>query len=269
MIKSDFHSHSNYSGDSTASMELMVQRAIDLKLDHLCITEHHDIDMIPAEEGISFLLDFDSYIKEHSLIKDKYANDINLLLGIEIGIQSYLIDELSSIINKYPFDFVICSSHIVAGMDPYFPDYFQDKTQKEAYSIYFEYILKNLKLYKNYDVYGHLDYIIRYGNYSEKTYCYKDYSDIFDEILKTIINNGKGIELNTSGYRYGLGQPHPSLEIIEQYKKLGGEIITIGSDAHVPEQLCNNFELAESVLKKAGFKYYSVFRNRTPEFIKL
>ncbi len=269
MIKSDFHSHSNFSGDSQTSMELMVQKAISLSLQQLCITEHHDIDMIPAEEGISFLLDFESYIKQYSFIKNKYADNIDLLLGIEIGIQPHLISELSSIINSFPFDFVICSSHIVAGLDPYFPEYFLDKTQKEAYTIYFQDVLKNIKLFNNFDVYGHLDYIIRYGNYTHKTYNYSDYSDIFSEILKTIIQNGKGIELNTSGYRYNLGQPHPSFEIISEYKRLGGEIITVGSDAHVPEQICNNFDLAEAVLKKAGFNYYTIFKSRTPEFVKI
>ena len=96
-----------------------------------------------------------------------------------------------------------------------------------------------------------------------------EFSEKIDEILKLLISKGKGIEVNTSGLRYGVGSPHPSFEIIQRYHSLGGEIITIGSDAHKPEHIGYKFDTAYELLDKAGFKYVTIFKNRKPDFIKL
>lgn len=269
MIKSDFHVHSSFSGDCHVKMEEMIEHAVKLNLSNLCFTEHHDLDLIPVDESITFLLDFQAYHSCFFELKEKYSKSIQLLLGIELGIQPHLYSDLTKITKESSYDFILCSNHVAKGVDPYNPEFFFEKSKRAAYTSYFEDILTNVKNYNDYDVYGHLDYVIRYGPYEDKHYLYKDFQDILDEILKTIIGNGKGIELNTSGYRYKLGNPHPSVEVITRYRELGGEIITLGSDAHRPEQLCYYFTEAESILKTAGFKYYSVFKNRQPEFIVL
>lgn len=266
MIKHDFHVHSSFSGDSDTEMELMIKQAISLNLDSLCITEHYDEDLV-IDGVVPNLLDFEGY-QEHLLeLKDKYSKEIDLLLGIEFGIQPYLYPRLSEVARQIPFDFILCSNHVVNGMDPYTKEYYNGKSKQQAYQEYFEELLMNATNFQDYDVYGHLDYVIRYGPYEEKQYLYKDFTDVLDALLKIIIHNGKGIELNTSGYRYQLGNPHPTIEVIKRYRELGGEIITIGSDAHCTEQLCAYFDQAEAVLKNAGFKYYTVFKNRKPEFI--
>lgn len=266
MIKNDFHVHSSFSGDCNTEMEEMIQQAINLELDSLCLTEHYDEDLVV--DGIAtYLLDFEAYQTRLFELKDKYSKHIQLLLGVEFGIQPYLYSRLSEISKSVPFDFILCSNHVVSGVDPYTKEYYIGKSKHEAYLEYFEEIIKNASNYQDYDVYGHLDYVIRYGPYEIKQYLYSDFQDVLDQLLNTIISNGKGIELNTSGYRYKLENPHPMIEVINRYRELGGEIITIGSDAHRPEQLCFNFDLAEAVLKKAGFKYYTVFKNRKPDFI--
>ena len=90
-----------------------------------------------------------------------------------------------------------------------------------------------------------------------------------DEILKTLVSMGKGIELNTAGLKYGLGWAHPHPEVLKRYRELGGEIITVGADAHAPEHVGFAFEKVPQILKDAGFIYYTVFRKRKPEFIKI
>ena len=119
-------------------------------------------------------------------------------------------------------------------------------------------------------MYGHIDYIARYipkDRISE--YKEKDFYDILDAILHTIITNGKGIELNTAGLRYSTAQTNPSPFILRRYRELGGEIITVGSDAHAPEYLAYSFDRIPVILKEAGFRYYTEFRARKPEFKKL
>ncbi|MCI1931048.1 MAG: histidinol-phosphatase HisJ family protein, partial [Clostridia bacterium] len=147
-------------------------------------------------------------------------------------------------------------------------EFFEGKSKHQAYTDYFEEVLSNVKNYDFFNVYGHIDFINRYGSYEDKTMDYYEFKSLTDEILKTIISKGKGIEINTSGYRYGLGHPHPQFELIKRYKELGGEIITVGSDAHKPEQITFKFDKAYEMLKEAGFKYITLFTDRKPEFVK-
>ena len=134
---------------------------------------------------------------------------------------------------------------------------------------YFESILENISAYDGFDVYGHIDYIVRYGPNKNREYSYGRYKDILDEILKKLISMGKGIELNTGGYHYGLGEPNPCTAVIRRYRELGGEIITIGADAHTPDKIACAFDKAASVLEACGFRYYTIFKDRKPEFISL
>ena len=116
---------------------------------------------------------------------------------------------------------------------------------------------------------GHIDYVVRYGNKKQEEYSYEANKDIIDEILKHLILNGKGIELNTAGFKYGLGFCHPYPEIIKRYKELGGEIITIGSDGHKPEHIAYDFGKVKDILTACNFKYYTEFKERTPIFRKI
>ena len=84
-----------------------------------------------------------------------------------------------------------------------------------------------------------------------------------------MIEKGKGIEINTGGFKYGLGHPNPTEEIIKRYCELGGEIITVGADAHKPEHIAFDFQKIPAILKDAGFKYYTVFKERKPVFLPL
>ena len=109
-----------------------------------------------------------------------------------------------------------------------------------------------------------IDYDIPLSNFS-----YQAYADLIDEILKTLIEEEKGIELNTAGFREGLGQPNPCADIIKRYRELGGEIITVGSDAHEAANVGADFDKASDILTACGFKYYAIFEGRTPEYFKI
>ena len=267
-ILTDFHTHSYFSGDCNTPTEDMIQKAISLGMTHLCLTEHLDLDY-PSREQLDFNLNIDAYLSKVSMLKEKYQQQIQILWGVELGIQSHIIPTLHDYVQKYPFDFIIGSSHLAHGKDPYYLDFYEERTEEEAYREYFTSILENVQEFTDYDVYGHLDYVVRYGPNKDTRYSYEKYRDILDKILETILSKGKGIELNTGGLKSGLKDVHPCTDILKQYKKLGGEIITIGSDAHVPQYLTHHFDRAEEVLKNCGFEYYTIFKNRKPSFIKL
>lgn len=270
MLRSDFHMHSNFSGDSQASLGHMVHGAVARGLKTICFTDHNDpsFPYRKGEEGM-FDLDTDRYMECLQSTANLYKDKIDIRRGVEIGIQTHIYKELSDYIKKYPFDFVIGSSHLCLGTDPYYPLFWEERSLKDGLNVYFEDINKNVHNFTEYDVYGHLDYIVRYAPGKNKDFHFEDYIDILEDILKTIIQNGKGIEVNSGGFRQGLEGPNPCPEILKLYRSLGGEIITTGSDAHKPKDIASDFNRIESLLRDCGFKYYTIFKNRQPEFIKI
>jgi histidinol-phosphatase (PHP family) len=259
--------HCHFSGDSEAASEDMVKAAMEKGLDGICFTDHLDFDY--REEPGLFLLDVDAYRAEISSLQAKYDGIFPILWGIEVGLQPHVAGKNRGVTTGYPFDFVIGSSHCVDCIDIYYPSFYENTTEEAAYRRYFEAILKNVQTDADYDVYGHLDYIVRYGPHKNEFYSYEAYADIIDEILRALIARGKGIELNTAGFKYGLGHPNPTEDVIRRYRELGGEIITIGADGHKPEHVAYDFAKVAGILRDAGFSFYTVFRQRKPEFYPL
>lgn len=259
----DTHMHCRFSGDSTADPNEMVLSAIKNKLDGICFTDHIDWDY-PGPTPFHF--DRQQYFEVLKPLSEKYENDIQIRIGVELGLQPHLKERYEEFLSGGDFDFVIGSSHVVHGFDPYYPDFYDGKTEDEAYLEYFESILENIAAFDNFDVYGHIDYVVRYGPNKNKNYSYEKFKDVIDEILKTLIAKGKGIELNMAGFKYGLGHPNPTEKILKRYHELGGEILTIGSDAHAPDQVAYDYHRLYGLLTEAGFAHYTVFEKRKPVF---
>lgn len=267
MIIGDYHNHTDFSADCDTPAELMIEKAIDLGLSYLCMTDHMDPDM--QFPGLDFTFDLDEYFAKHQELKKRYQDKITLLTGIELGLQPHIGDDLRNIVNAGTYDFIIGSIHVVDHVDPYFKEYWEGKTEYQGTYRYFENVLESLAAFDDFDVFGHLDYVVRYGPTQDKNYSYYQYKEIIDEILKILISKNIGLELNTAGLKYGLSFAHPQVEVLKRYRELGGEIITVGSDGHKPEHLAYDFHKVPDILKEAGFSYYTIFKNRKPEFIKL
>ena len=270
-ILADYHLHSSHSGDSETPMEEMIQRGIGLGLEHMCFTEHMDMDYVyvkPEEEGM-FELNTDSYLFDLIKYKEKYADKIHLHFGVEMGIQPHISRELSKYAKEYDFDFIIASSHLCNRKDPYYSYFFEGRSEEEAYREYFASVLDNLRRFSNFDVYGHLDYVVRYGPDKDKNYAYETYRDVLDDILRWLVEHGKGLEINTGAIGYGLKELNPCTGILKRYRELGGEIVTAGSDAHTPERIAEGFDRAAEILRTCGFRYYTVFEKRFPEYVRL
>lgn len=272
MIATDMHIHSCFSSDSTEKPESIIETAIEKGYSYIYFTDHHDMDfpVHPSDPAMDFQLDFDSYIKKISQLQEIYRDRIEIRLGVEQGICPETAPKIAALSNQCPFDFVIGSSHLTSLIngDPYYPEYYAGKKAVDAYREYFASEAENVCLTDGFDVYGHLDYAVRYCPDPAFEYHFEDYRDIFEVLLKRLIEKGKGIEINTSGITK-IGYPHPHIEALKLYKNLGGEIITVGSDAHKKENIGFGFDIAEELLKELGFKYYTVFKERKAEFIPL
>jgi histidinol-phosphatase (PHP family) len=268
MITSDFHLHSYFSGDCDIPMEEMILSGISHGLTEMCFTEHNDFDF-PAIADLkpdTFFLNVDSYLYELLSLKEKYQKQIRISFGVEIGVQEVCLDKNIALSHAYPFDFIIASSHLCQGQDPYYPSFWEGKDVTDCYHTYFQQILANAAGFSDFDVYGHLDYIARYAPAQSARFLYADYQDVIDEILKLLIAKGKGIECNTSGLRKPLNATNPSPDILKRYRELGGEIITVGSDAHKPEDVGYGFDFVAKLLKDCGFDYYTTYAERKPFF---
>lgn len=263
----DTHMHTAFSGDSDAAPESMIDAALACGLPGICITDHEDLDYAP-EPGL-FTLPLTAYMQKLGTLKEQYRGRIPVLRGIELGLQPHLADTHARILAEYGFDFVIGSSHLVHGMDPWYPEFYDGRTEEAAYREYFESILENIEAFDGFDVYGHLDYVVRYGPNRNAFYSYARYAEPIDAILTLLIAKGKGIEVNTAGFKYGLSHPNPTEDILRRYHELGGRILTIGADAHAPDQVAHSFYRIPELLRTCGFTEYTVFRNRIPQMIRL
>ncbi len=265
----DFHMHCSFSSDSPSLPEDMVNSAINKGLTEICFTDHMDVDMPGATTDMPFTFDTDEYFRIMTALKDEYKDKIKIRIGVELGLQPQLAGYYEEYVSKYPFDFIIGSTHVVNGKDPYYKDYFEGRSDHEAFMEYFEYIHENIKAFKGFDVVGHIDYALRYTPTPGYVLDYKEFGDILDAILTEVVDSGLGIELNTAGLRFNMGHPNPHEDVIKRYRQLGGDIITIGSDAHTPESIGYAFHQVKDILTECGFTHYNIFRTREPIYISI
>ncbi|WP_033828476.1 histidinol-phosphatase HisJ family protein [Bacillus andreraoultii] len=259
----DYHVHSSFSEDCDIEMERMVQGAIDKGIQELCFTEHIDIDY--PDPNWTFSLDLANYSAEIRNMQKIYGDVINIHMGVELGLQPHVLQDYKEFVHKEKFDFIICSMHATKGLDLHSGKFFEGKSLNQAYEEYYSELLTCIQSFKDFSILGHLDLVTRY-KYEPGV---QSFLDIIEEIFKVIIPNGQGIEINTSGFYYGIGRVMPSDDILKLYKEMGGEIITIGSDAHKQERLAAYYNHSIELLKNIGFTYVATFKNREPIFHKI
>ncbi len=263
----DFHTHSHFSSDATVSMYSMAQAAKIKGLKGICFTDHIDLDY--PGDNINFDFSYDDYINELSSIKSTFPEDFEIFSGLELGLQPHVMADNEALLKDKRFDFIIGSIHCVNKKDLYDGSFLDGITNKEGIMNYFKDMLHCLDSFTDFDVLGHLDGIRRYLRDGEQSFSYDIYKGLIHNVLYKLVNLNKGIEVNTSGLRYGLATFHPLPEILKLYRFLGGEIVTIGSDSHIPDTLGYEFKNAVNLLSELGFKYYTIFKDRKPIFIKI
>ena len=198
MILSDFHCHTAFSSDSDATPESVIESAIQKGLKYICITDHYDY-LFPEQYKDSFTFSIPEYTDRLNHLRETYKNQIAIFTGVELGLRNEpgicqkCIDFYEQLDKDYNFDFLIGSTHILDSLDPYYPEYWELHSVNEGLSAYFESIVENIRNYDSYQVYGHLDYIVRYVPKKNRRsapfdYRYSDFSDYIEEILKGLIS---------------------------------------------------------------------------------
>ena len=284
----DYHIHTEFSDDSREPMENQVRRAIEIGLEEICFTEHVDYgvkkDWNEGEiewrggDGVNYddsmkeplaNADYPVYFDKIRRMREEFAGQIRIKSGLEFGIQTITIPQYERLWSRYAddLDFVLLSMHQVDNKEFWNQEFQRGKTQKEYNEAYYREILNVMRQFKHYSVLAHLDLIVRYDR--NGVYPFRELRDIVSEILRTAISDGKGIELNTSSWHYGLADTQPSRDILWLYRDLGGRIITIGSDGHTTKYLGDHIREAQQILRGIGFTEICTFERMVPVFHKL
>ena len=259
----DLHLHSRVSFDSDCPAEEIVKAAEKAGLREICFTDHYDFNDDP--EGNRDLFTPERYSEEYDTLT---SNKVTVRRGVEFGLTKWNQNELDALMSTRDFDFVIGSVHYVGGHDPYFKEFWIHNGLDTAFEKYLLGTLECVKAHDNFDVLGHINYVCKSAhNPTKKPLRYEDYPDICDEIMKILVQKGKGMEINTSGFDR-VGEFLPSYSYLKRFRELGGEIVTVGSDAHDASRVGQYADGALQIAKEI-FGYVCTFEGRRAVYHKL
>ncbi len=280
----DTHNHSQFSFDGkNASVEKSALAAAEKGFGGICFTDHCDFYVPKMKEEfepiVSEVFDVQAQQAEidrvNGLIADgafgkAASRKFKIFKGIELGLEEKSREQTRELLSKRKFDQIIASVHYLEDTDPYFGPYYKGKNWKEAYGRYLEALLKGMRWLGDFDIMGHFDYVARYAPYPKESVLYKDFPGLFDEIFKYLIENGKGLEINTKTYRpNGLRTPMLDKDILIRYMELGGEILCMGSDSHNPEAVGHRFDYFAQYAKMFGFRRLGHFEGRKLKMVTI
>jgi histidinol-phosphatase (PHP family) len=236
----------------------MAASALTLGLTGLTFTEH--VEWYEDDEAYGYL-DPDAYFTELDATRARYSDDLIVLSGVELGNPHDFPEEASALLDHTPFDLVIGSIHWLDGLPGWLPPVF-DQGMEATYRQYFDEVVAMVDQ-AEFDVLGHLDLVRRdswelFGRALELD----AYRDMIDTALQRLIDSGRGLEINTSGWRKGLSEPLPGLEILRRYRDLGGEVLVFSSDGHNSNDIGYGFGRAHELARAAGFDRYARFEER-------
>ncbi|NLY09053.1 MAG: histidinol-phosphatase HisJ family protein [Tissierellia bacterium] len=259
----DLHIHSNYSPDSATPMEEIARKAIAEELLAVAFTEHVDFDLVSRPEQKP--LDLASYYNNFCTVEEEYGNKgTDFLFGIELGLLNYASEKNKELVTSAPFDIIIGSTHGLYNLDISRNKMLKWVSPEIRIVDYYREIWSNLITFNDIDTFGHLDYIDRFFSGEARVPDYNIYKLGAETVLKQLIAKDIALEVNTAGMRKTIGYAHPKDELLLLYKKLGGEMITIGSDAHRAIDVGRGIQEALLHLKELGFKSVVSFKKRKP-----
>lgn len=269
----DTHLHTNFSTDSNTPLTVQLSQGEQLGLTGVCVTDHMDyefpvMEMKDSMEGIPFCFDWDSYVK---VIQEAASHSpLAIYTGVECGLQTKetVIQKNKRLRRQPELDYMIGSLHLVDQKDPYYPSFWEGRDPHACIRQYFESLYENLQCFHEFDSLGHLDYIVRYAP-QDFLYDPKSYEDILDAILTYLILKDIALEINSSGWKTKGRCQNPHPDILTRYHERGGELITVGSDAHVPDYMAYHFDRVCEEMKKAGLRQYVVYQKHKPVFYDL
>lgn len=266
MFLADYHIHSKYSFDGHEEIAAICEEAILRGMQEIAITDHYDFF---TDQSYRRPPDCAGLFDEIARNQERYRDRLIVRAGIEIGQPQAAPAEYEQFLADYPLDFIIGSIHNLEDAYDVGEYDFRKVQIKELYPVYLEALMK-MTAEHDFDVCGHITYPMRYV--SEQFGEYPDtsaYLEQIRELYRSLIERGKGIEVNASGFFQRMQCAMPDLALVKLYRECGGEIITVGCDAHYLKHVGCSIKLGQNLLKEAGFSYVTTFAQRKPAFHKI
>lgn len=257
----DLHIHTDSSFDGHHSAMFLCESAESAGLRALAFTDHIEIDRY--REDRFDVTARDSYFHAANA-RSAFSGKLIVGIGVELGQPVYDAETAKELLSVFNYDLVIGSVHNLRGMKD-FCDLDYETEGADYEKLLDEYFDEEIALAKwnDFDTLGHLTYPLRYiVGEQKKDVDLKKYADKIDTVLRTVAENGKALEINTSGLRQPYGVTMPELDIVKRFRELGGEFVTVGSDAHYAKDLGAGIEEGMKIAKAAGFSCISLFKNR-------
>ncbi|HIS77458.1 MAG TPA: histidinol-phosphatase HisJ family protein [Candidatus Merdivicinus excrementipullorum] len=264
-IIADYHMHTTFSPDGFDSPEAMCRAALEKGLTEIAVTDHFEFYQAGIFKDKPFTIEnMLAQQRELDKCREMFSGKLTIRSGIEIGQPQCNPQAASELMASVSFDYVIGSVHKLHDLDLGLTEYPDEKipglVEQNLTMLY------DLADKEDFDCLGHLDIIKRYAANKGKQIDLMDYKDQLEPILRRVAERGKGLEINTSGLRQAARETLPSVKVLEFYRALGGEILTIGSDAHKTGDVAAGFAGALEAAQAAGFRYLALYENRTPHF---
>ena len=268
----DMHIHSDNSSDAEHSVTLICEKAIAKGLRAIAITDHYEA--LDCEKHNNFITCRQS-VFETKKARLVFNGQLVISVGVELGSPLRNM-EMTEQILKNDYDFVLASVHRIKGKKKYLSelDYSREGNAPELIMArYYDEIIETTE-WNRFDALAHLTYPLRYFPASKLCeYDIMQHREQLEHILKTIIANGKAIEINTNGSEYitkGITASfHPCFELLKMFKELGGQFVTVGSDAHDANCVGQGISNAYDMLQSAGFKYVTYYQKHQPMPIEI
>lgn len=263
---SDNHIHSSNSFDAKDSVIMLAERACNLGLYSITITDHCDCDVYYQNNLRSSI---ENSIRDTVKARGLYSSRLEICTGIELGQPAQDLDAAEEALSLGEYDFVLGSLHNLRNeQDFYFLRYTAENTPK-LLERYFREMMELIE-YGKFDSLAHLTYPFRYiVSNPELKITPKNYSDQIDAVLEAIIKKDIALEVNTSGLRQPIGKTLPDEDIVKRYRSLGGKYVTIGSDAHRWGDVGAGIEDGLNMLLKCGFTHFTLYRRHEPVMLPI
>ena len=264
----DTHNHCQFSFDGKrTTVEESARSAHKKGLSGICFTDHFDFHAPDVESEGSVItpqiFDISAQQAEIARVQGLYEGGFKVLKGIEAGLNEHSREDTAAALKEHEFDQIIASIHYLEDCDPYHGHYYVNKDFRQAYGLYLETLFNEAVILKNFDILGHYDYVARYAPYPQDSVRYEDFPDIFDSMFRYLVENGKGLEINTKSCKVGRGRKtRLDTNVLLRYRQMGGEIITLGSDSHDAANVAEDFEVYASLLRSLGFRWTSHYEKR-------
>lgn len=270
MFLIDCHNHTDNSFDGETPLYQMCDKANEQGFLVYCITEHYDCGYLQQNKCVEAVT---NCYRQIDAYKAAHQGGTKILKGIELGQMLQFPEEAKHIMQLCgdQMDFVIGSLHNLKNEpDFYLMDYHalgSEKMQSYCKQYYNE--LYEMSKVGGFDTMGHITYPYRYAVIREFPLDITRYYDTVCAMMKNLIEKGIALEINTSGYRQGVGETLPGRYHLQMYRELGGELLTVGSDAHRISDFGKNIADGLELAKEMGFRYITYFENRKPIMVKL